>query len=204
MNIDYFKHNFNSDYNTIFTWIKMTPQKNKSARGKFGYPNLRQTPRNKTSAKKNILLLRACQILSNFTNQCHCLHLHSQSFHLPHTNSTSPFSSLPLHNMPSVISIPLDIQDFLKPFTVTSSETSCHAVVIHADWIVHLYFLVYKLAWTHEEDSQFSAQIVFVVLRIFNACVLNLHVSVVWSVWVPCSFYGFQFVDLFRFYFWAF
>jgi hypothetical protein len=169
MNVDYFKHNFNNDYNTIFTWIKMTPQKNKSAKGKFSYPNLRRSSRNKTSAKKNILLLMACQILSTFTNQCHCLHLHSQSFfQLSHTISISPFSSLPLHNISSVPSILLDIQDILKPFVFTSSKTSCHAVMIHTDWILHLYTFINLLE--PMKKIQFSPQIVLVVLRILNTC----------------------------------
>jgi len=33
------------------------------------------------------LMHKACQILSNFTNQCHYLHLHSQCLDLPHTHS---------------------------------------------------------------------------------------------------------------------
>jgi len=45
--------------------------------------------------------------------------------------------------------------------------------------------LVYKATSTHEDDSQFSPQMVLVVLRIF--CV----VSVVWSAWVRGSFHGF-------------
>ena len=181
------------------------PPRKMSAKGKFSYSNLRRSPRNKTSAKKNILLLMACQILSTFTNQCHCLHLHSQSFHLSHTISTSPFSSLPLHNISSVPSIPLHIQDFLKPFVFTSSETSCHAVMIHTDWIIHLYFLVYKLAWTHEEDSVFSTDCVSGVknfkymFRTYILCLWSdqsefMVLFIVFNLWIcsgficePCS-----------------
>ena len=40
------------------------------------------------------LIHTARHILSTFTNQCHCLHLHSQFPHLPHTLS---YHSHPLH-----------------------------------------------------------------------------------------------------------
>ena len=39
--------------------------------------------------------------------------------------------------------------------------------------MLHLYFIAYKLTWTHE-DSQFSPQMVLVVVRILNTCVLDL------------------------------
>jgi hypothetical protein len=45
-------------------------------------------PKNKTSKEKYFttnfihLIHTACHILSTFTKQCHCLHLHSQCFHL--------------------------------------------------------------------------------------------------------------------------
>jgi len=51
-----------------------------SAKGKRIYP------RNKTYAKKKYftinLIHKAYQILSTFTNQCHCHHLHIQCLHL--------------------------------------------------------------------------------------------------------------------------
>jgi hypothetical protein len=50
----------------------------------------------------------------------------------------------------------------------------------------------FKLTWTHEEDSQFSPQIVLVVFRILNTCVLDFCVgTVVWSARVHGFFYGF-------------
>jgi len=36
--------------------------------------------------------------------------------------------------------------------------------------------LVYKLISTHEEDSQFSPQMVLMVFRILNTCVLDFRV----------------------------
>jgi hypothetical protein len=48
---------------------------------------------------------KACQILSTFTNQCHCVHLHCHS--------------------------KLDIHHFLKPFTLTPGEMCCCAILIH-------------------------------------------------------------------------
>ena len=50
---------------------------------------------NRMSSKKKYftvnyihLINKSCQILSTFTNQCRCLHLHSQCLHLPHTHSS--------------------------------------------------------------------------------------------------------------------
>ena len=64
-----------------------------------------------------------------------------------------------------------------------------------------LYFLVCKVTGSHE-DSQFSAQMVFVVLRILNTFVPDICVvSVGQSVGVYGSFYGFKFLDWSRFYF---
>ena len=78
-----------------------------------------------------------------------------------HSLLTFPSPSLPFDNISSLVpSIPLDVQHFLKPFPVTSSEICCYSVMIHTDWLIHLYFLVYKLSWTHEEDLQFSPHII--------------------------------------------
>jgi len=42
--------------------------------------------------------------------------------------------SLPVHNIPPPVpSIALDMQHFLKPFSVTSGELHCHADMIHVD-----------------------------------------------------------------------
>ena len=69
-------------------------KQNMCAKGKCIHPNLTWPSKNKISAKKKYftsnfthLMHKACQILSPFTNQCHCLHLHSQCLHLPHTHS---------------------------------------------------------------------------------------------------------------------
>jgi len=139
------------------------PLKNMSAKGKCTYPNLRWPPKNKTSANKYFttnfihLVHKACHILSTSTNQCHCLHLHSQCLHSSHSLQTFPSSSLPFHNISSSVpSNALDIQHFLKPFTVTYGKMHCHAIMSHNDTTVHLHFLVYKCTWTHNE-SKFSA-----------------------------------------------
>jgi hypothetical protein len=65
----------------------LTPQKNASAKGKCSYRNLGWPFKNQTSGKKKYftinfihLIHTACQTLSTFTNQCHCLRLHSQCF----------------------------------------------------------------------------------------------------------------------------
>jgi len=87
---------------------------------------------------------------------------------------TFPSSSLQFHNTSSSVpSTTLDIQCFLKPFTITSGKMCYHDVMIYIDWIIHLYFLAYKLTWTLDENSQYSPKIVLVVLRILNTCVLD-------------------------------
>jgi len=40
------------------------------------------------------------------------------------------FTVMPHQSVPSTA---LDIQQFLKPFTITSGEMCCHAVMIHSD-----------------------------------------------------------------------
>jgi len=173
-----------------------------SAKGKCSYPNLRWRPETETTAKKYFavfthLIHKACHILSTLY----------QSVSLPPSSSPSLLifatSSLPIKNIStSVSSSELDIQHFLKPFTITFGEMHCHVIVIHTDYIIHLYFLVDTLTCSHKEDSQFFPQMVSVVLRIFNMYVADFWVvSVVWSVWIHVFLNGF--VDWSRFYFWV-
>jgi hypothetical protein len=75
----------------------------------------------------------------------------------------------------------LDIQHFLKPFTVTYGwdELPC---CYDLYWLNNIYFLVYALILTHV-DTQFSQKVVLVVLRILNMCFLEFCVAcVVWSL----------------------
>jgi hypothetical protein len=51
---------------------------------------------------------------------------------------------------------------------------------IHINYTVILYFLVYKLTSTHVEETQFSPQMVLVVLRILNS-VFWIFVLCLWS-----------------------
>jgi len=121
----------------------------------------------------------------------------------PHTLITSPSYSLPFYNISWFSSIPLAIQHFVKSFTVTFGEMRCIAFMIHIIELIHASFLVYKLIWTHE-DSQFSPQMVSVMLRILNTRVVDCCVaSVVWSVWFHVPVYVFKFVCWSRFYFWV-
>jgi hypothetical protein len=81
---------------------KTTTQKTTSAKGKCIFPNLRwhpPTPRPQEVPRKNLLLVishteytKHVRLLSTFPNQCHCLHLHSQCLHLPHTPNISILS----------------------------------------------------------------------------------------------------------------
>jgi len=47
------------------------------------------------------LINKACQIVSTFTNQYHCVHLHNQC-HLPHSLLTCLSSLMPFHNKSSL------------------------------------------------------------------------------------------------------
>jgi len=86
-------------------------------------------------------------------NFMHLLHKAHQVLSLPfssfilhtHTHLKFPSSSLlTFHNIaPSVPSTTFNIQQLLTPFTVTCSQMPCRAVMIHTDWIIHLYCLVY-------------------------------------------------------------
>ena len=91
-----------------------------SAKGKCIYQNLRWPCNNNTSAKKkyftvNVIHLthKTCQILPAFTNQCHCVHLHTQCLHFP--NIPIMFTVIPQCIIISPTA--LAIQHFLKPFS---------------------------------------------------------------------------------------
>ena len=153
--------------------------------------NLSWPHKTKTSAKKKYfainfihLIHKARHILSTFTNQCHCLNLHSQCLYLPHTpNTPTLFTAIPQHVV-ILIHCSGYIQHFLQPFTVTSGEMHCCAVN-DRHWLNNILYF-------------------WVVLRILNTCVLDFCVaSLVWSLWARGSFYGFWFVVLSRFYFWV-
>jgi hypothetical protein len=110
------------------------PPKNISAIGKYIYPNVQQPPKNKRSAKKKYstinfihLIHKTCQILSTFTQQCHCLHLVSTFIFLTLTpNIPILFTVIPQHFIISPIQC-------IRPFSVTSGETCLNAVTIHTD-----------------------------------------------------------------------
>ena len=65
----------------------------------------------------------------------HSVHLYQPASLSPSSQSvpsSPPHSPLTFHNIPpSVPSTIFDIQHFLKPFTVTSVQMCCHAVMIH-------------------------------------------------------------------------
>jgi len=123
-----------------------------SAKGKCIYPNLRCPCKSKTCVKKNILLLIAYVYYTHSMSDSTCLYqsvpLSPSSQSVPssssHSLQTFPHSSQSFHSISSSVpTIPLHIQHFLKPFTVTSGEMRYHATMIHTDHIIHLHFLVY-------------------------------------------------------------
>ena len=116
-------------YIAVFTWMQddsdlSWPTQIKHAYlGKMCLFKSKMPSKNKMSAKKkyfNINFIhfihKACHIPSACTNQCHFLFVHSQNFHLPHTNFYHPH---PLHchstsSSSSILSTTLDMQHFLK------------------------------------------------------------------------------------------
>jgi len=75
------------------------------------------------------LIYKMCQILSTFTNVAVSIFTVG-AFIFP----TSPSSSLSFHNVSSSVpSTPIDVQHFMKSFTVTSGEMRFHAIMIHTD-----------------------------------------------------------------------
>ena len=114
------------------------------------------------------------QSMSDSVYLCQSVSLFPPSQLVPSSSSHSPLMS-------SSVSLPFHISSSISSTVLGIRQ--CHAVMIHIDWITHLYFLFCKLTWTHEEVIQFSPQMVWMVLRILNMCVLVLCVvSVVWSV----------------------
>jgi len=135
--------------------------------------NPRRPHKNKTSAKKYCttdfihLINDACGILSIFIN----LSLSPSS---SHSLQTSPSPSLPFHNTSSVSSTASDIQHFLKPFSHCWWDALPCCFDAHWPNNTFIFFLGYKLTWTHD-DSQFFQQ---VVLRIYTRV---LDFSCLWS-----------------------
>ena len=130
--------------------------------------------KNKMSGKKKYFTLyfihlihKACQILSASTSQCNCFHLYSQCLHLPTLtpNIPIPLTAISQHIIISPI--------HCIGYTALLKTLHCHFWwdVLPYCWDPHwlnttfMYFLVYKHTWAHE-DSQFSPQIMLVVIRI--------------------------------------
>jgi len=126
---------------------------------------------------------KACQILASTVSHCHCLHLCGQCLNLPHApNIPILFTAIPQH----IIISPIHCIGYTALVKTLHSHFWRVALpltkyYIHISWFRNL-------TWTHEEDSWISLQVVLVVLRILNTCVLDFCVvSVVWSIWVNDS-----------------
>ena len=136
---------------TIFTWMQdnskpRPPQKSMSAKRQCIYPNLWWSSKNKSAKRIFYYYFHTL----NTENMSYSMYIYqSASLSWPshtsvrtrarththtHTPLTFPSSSLPFHNMSSLVSFTiLDLQHFLKPFKVTPGETHCHAIMIHTD-----------------------------------------------------------------------
>jgi len=115
------------------------------------YPNVRWHPKKWNFCSEKYvtinyikLIHKTCWILSAFTNQCHCVHLHSHS--------------LLFTAIPKIIISLIHCTGYtaLLKILCTPGGMCCHVVMIYIDEIMHLDFLVCKPIWTREEDSVFS------------------------------------------------
>jgi hypothetical protein len=96
------------------------PIKNHVCLGKMYLSTFKMTPpQNKTSAKKKYFAInfihvihKACEILFTLTNQCQCLHLHSQCL-LFSPNIPTLFTVIPQHIIISPILFALDLSQSL-------------------------------------------------------------------------------------------
>ena len=84
---------------------------------------------------------------------------------VPSSSSHTP--NIPIHftAIPQHISSPIHCTEYRGLLKILHIHIWWDALPYHyqhTDWIIHLYFLVYKLAWTHEH-SQFSPQTELVV-----------------------------------------
>jgi len=130
-------------------------------KGKCIFPNLKRQPKNKMSAKKIFYYwfwAFNTQSMSGSIYLYQSVSLSPSSKSVPSSSSshslpTFPSSSLSFHYIPSsVTSIALDVQHFLQPFTITSSDMCYHTITIHSYERILLYSLVYKLTWTHKDS----------------------------------------------------
>jgi len=70
----------------------------------------------------------------------------NQCLHLPHSlNIPTLLTAIPQRIISPIHFIGYTALFKKNPFTVTSGEMHCRAVMIHTDQILHLYFLVNKL-----------------------------------------------------------
>ena len=111
--------------------LQQVPPGKQVCQGKM-YLSKSKIPPPKKSANKKYFTINFIRLLYQSVS----LSPSSQSVPLSPSHSllTFPSSSLPFHNIlssdPSTV---LDIQHFLQPFTVTSGEMYCHAILIHND-----------------------------------------------------------------------
>jgi hypothetical protein len=114
-------------WNTVFTWMQdncslRPPPKKHVSQGTMYLAKLRPLLKNKMSAKKKYFPVnfthsvhKARQILSVFTNQCHCFASSQSVPSSSHSLLTSPAFSLSFHIIwSSVPSTALDIKNLLK------------------------------------------------------------------------------------------
>jgi hypothetical protein len=130
------------------------------------------------------LIHKVCQILSTFTSQCRCHYLHSRCSHLHHNpNIPILLTAIPQHITVSIIHC-IECIAFLKPFWLDALPCCYDLHLLNITFIfVGLYTCLNTWRFTiFSTDS----------VKYLNTCVLDFHVvSLVWSVWVHGSFYGF-------------
>jgi hypothetical protein len=137
---------------TVLTWMKDDP-------------NLRWPPKKWNLCYENIfyyfihLIHRACEILSTFTKQCHCLHFHSLCLHLPHSHSSkcSKYScELQLYAYAHKIELWIYVE--IKAVGLLTHELTLHThtVVCVCVCIHDLYSFFYVLKLNHLPQLMWS------------------------------------------------
>ena len=152
----------------------------------------KMTPKNKMSVKKKYVTTnftpvvhKPCQIISTFTNQCHCLYLHSQCLHHPHTsNIPNLFTALSQH----IIITPFHCIGYTTLLKTLRSHFCEVALPSHYDlhWWNTMFIFLGLL--TCLNPWRFTVLSTCSVSGVKNFCVM----SVFWSVWVQSCFHGFN------------
>ena len=133
------------------------------------------------------LIHKARQILSAFTNHCHCHHLHGRCIHLSHNpNIPILFTAIPQHITVSIIHC-IECLAFLKTF-----HNHFWWEALPCCYVPHLLNTTFIFLGLYTRLNMWRFTIFSTDgVKYLNTCILDFCVvSVVWSVWDHGSFCG--------------